>query len=391
MTEHTRLLLPVNWRNALAYYAQGLVVPCEALAKYREDPLELAPRRLPLITDKISPSVAEMCAALPNDFPVVLEIGSDISVRGDELDFGGARAAVAPVGVIPISHVSRIHVRSHQDEEEFRARRYRNINAEYLPVIVSQALFSGNGVPAESLSTWLRSLPDPGPFKWRTVAEWQSVAGALMLIFASFPDQPGILKDAGKLLESVLTNANTVDVLCVLSEALTEIGWISSGDDLAVCAAALDVLMQMSGPAPPMASEVLTKMKGLLAERDLSDRRLVTAHLDRILAINRADIAFTPFRQPGGLRAAKGLLLFLLRSDPSSIRTWSDEGINAEDEVIALAAVFAGIAHRSTGLPDELRGPDVLQHSLFDWVAAGVNSSDIGLPHSPAVVMRLER
>ena len=89
-------------------------------------------------------------------------------------------------------------------------------------------------------------------------------------------------------------------------------------------------LMQMSGPAPPVASEVLTKMKGLLAERDLSDRRLVTAHLDRILAINRADITFTPFRQPGGLRAAKGPVLFLLRSDPSSIRTWSDKGINAK-------------------------------------------------------------
>jgi hypothetical protein len=331
-----------------------------------------------------------MCAALPNDFPVVLEVGSDISVRGEELDFDGACAAVAPVAVIPISHVSRIHVRSHRDGEEFRARRYRNINAEYLPVTVSQALFSGDGVSAKPLSVWLRSLPDPGPFKWRTVAEWQCVAGAMMLTFASFQDQPGILEDAGKLLEKVLANANTVDVLYVLSEALTEIGWISPGDDLAVCAAALDVLAQMSGPDPPVASEVLTKMKGLLAERDLSDGRLVTAYLDRILAINRADVAFRPFRQPGGLRAAKGLLLFLLRSDPSSVRTWLDEGINAEPEVIALAAVFAGIAHRSTSLPGELRGPGVLQHSLFDWVAAGVNGSDIGLPHSAAAVMRLE-
>jgi hypothetical protein len=241
-------------------------------------------------------------------------------------------------------------------------------------------MFYGDGVPAGLLSTWLRSLPGPDHFERRIIAERQCTAGALMLVLTSLPNQSAVVQGARKLLESVLTDENTINALCVLSEALAEIGWISSGDDQAICATAFDVIAQMSGPEPPVVSNVLTNMK-----------ELVAAYLDRILAINRADIAFTSFRQLGGLRAAKGLLLFLLRSDPSSVRTWLNEGINAEPEVIALAAVFAGIAHRSTGLPSELRGSDVLQHSLFDWIAAGVNGSDIGLPHAAASVMRLER
>ena len=224
------------------------MVPCEALGDTREDPLELAPRRLPLITDKISRRRLKMCAALPNDFPVVLEIGSDISVRGDELDFGGARAAVAPVGVIPISHVSRIHVRSHQDEE-FRARRYRNINAEYLPVIVSQALFSGNG-PADRSARGCAAFPTLARSSGGLSPNGDPVAGALMLIFASFQISQN-LQGRGEIAGE---RANQCEYRrCALRaiEALTEIGWISSGDDLAVCAAALDVPYADERTCPP--------------------------------------------------------------------------------------------------------------------------------------------
>ena len=147
----------------------------------------------------------------------------------------------------------------------------------------------------------------------------------------------------------------------------------------------------MSGPEPPVPSEVLGEMRRLLANRNLSDARLVRAYLDRILAINRGDVEFTPFRQPGGLRAAKGLLLFLLRPDPAAAKSWLREDINAEHEVIALAAIFAGIAHRSTGLPSELRGSDTLQHLLYDWIASGVSSGDITLPHAPTPEVTLLR
>jgi hypothetical protein len=191
------------------------------------------------------------------------------------------------------------------------------------------------------------------------------------------------------LLENVLGRSDTRGVLGTLSETLSEIGWISLGDDLSVCATTLEVLEEMSGPEPPVASEVLTRIRELLAVRDLSDAQLVVAHLDRILAIIHGETAFTSFRQHGGLRAAKGLLLFLLRSDPSAVGTWLQEDINAEAEVIALAAAFAGISHRSTGLPPELRGSDALQHLLFDWIASGVNSPDIDLPHSTASLVKL--
>lgn len=389
MTERTRLLLPLNWRNALAYYAQGLVVPYDALTKHRRDLLELAPRRLPLLADVISRSVSEMCASTTGDFPVALEIDSGVSVRGEELDLDGICAAVAPIGVIPTSHVSRIHVRSDRDREEFQARRYRNIDTERPPVTVSPSLFREDGVQAELLSTWLRGLPNPGAFEQRDLIERQCASGALMLVLSTLPSDSRILENAEKLLENVLDRSDTRGVVGALSETLAEIGWISPEDDLLVCATTLEVLTEMSGPEPPVASEVVTRMRELLAIRDLSDAQLVIAHLDRILAIIRGEAAFTSFRQPGGLRAAKGLLLFLLRSDPSAVGTWLQEDINAEAEVIALAAAFAGITHRSTGLPPELRGSDVLQHLLFDWIAAGMGSPDIDLPHSTAYVVKL--
>jgi hypothetical protein len=387
MTERNRLLLPVNWRNALAYYAQGLAVPSAVLTRHRQDLLELAPRRLPLVRGWISRSVAEVCGPMTGDFPVALEIDTDLSVRGEELDLDGTRVAVAPIGVIPTSHVSRIHVRSDRDRKEFLARRYRNIDTERLPVTVGQAVFNGEGVQAEPLSTWLLGLPNPNPFELRDLVELQCVAGALMLILAAIPYQTDVLEGAGRLFENVLGRPRTGEVLGVLSGTLADIGWSAQGDDLAICAAAIEILAEMSAPEPPVASEVLTKMRALLAGRDLSDAGFVSTHLDRILAIDRGDAAFTQFRHRGGLRAAKGLLLFLLRPDPTAVRTWLDENINAEAETIALAAVFSGVAYRSTGLPPELRGSDAVQHLLFDWIASGVNSPDVNIRHSIAPVV----
>ena len=49
-------------------------------------------------------------------------------VRGIELDVGGVPAAIAPAGIIPTSHVSRIYIRSDKDRDEFQARRYRNVD-----------------------------------------------------------------------------------------------------------------------------------------------------------------------------------------------------------------------------------------------------------------------
>ncbi len=77
--------------------------------------------------------------------------------------------------------------------------------------------------------------------------------------------------------------------------------------------------------------------------------------------------------------------------DPAAAKSWLTEDINAEYEIIALAAIFAGIAHRSTGLPSELCGSDALQHLLCDWIASGVNSGDITLPHAPTPTVTLER
>ena len=77
--------------------------------------------------------------------------------------------------------------------------------------------------------------------------------------------------------------------------------------------------------------------------------------------------------------------------NPAAARSWLTEDINAEHEIIALTAIYAGIAHRSTGLPSELRGSDTLQHLLGDWIASGVNGDDIDLPHAPSPAVTLER
>jgi hypothetical protein len=265
------------------------------------------------------------------------------------------------------------------------------VDTERLQVIVSKSLFTGEGVSAKSLGAWLRNLPGREGYKTQYLTERQCVAGALMLLLAYLRPEPSAPAGVRKLLENVLRRPSDLAVLGALPEALAEIGWISPGDDSLVCAAALEVLVEMSGPEPPVPSEALTKIRGLLRRRRLADTRLIMAYLDRILAISRGDVEFTQFREHGGLRAAKGLLLFLLRPDPAAVGTWPDEDINAEAQVTALAAIFAGIAHRLEGLSTELRGSDVLQHCLLDWIAVGVNGSDIGLPHSTTPAVGLER
>lgn len=389
MTRRSPLFLPVNWRNVLAYYAQGLVAPGGMLARCHQDLLELAPQRLPLLIDKVSGSVAEACAPAVGDFPVILEIDDNVLIRGAELDVGGTPAAIAPAGMIPTNHVSHVHVRSDKDRDEFRARRYRNIDTSRLPVVVAQSLFQGGGASAEVLSAWLRGLPGTEIAGREYLIERQCATGALMLVLASLPPEGVILEGAERLAEKVLSRPGCVDVVSLLPDVLAEIGWIDGEDDLSVCAAALEVLVKMSGPDPLVASEVLSEVRRLLASRYLSDASLVRAYLDRILAIDRGDVEFTPFRQRGGLRSAKGLLLFLLRPAPAAVKSWLAEDINAEHEIVAMAAIFAGIAHRSTGLPSELRGSDALQHLLYDWIASGVNSSDIILPHEldPEIIL----
>jgi hypothetical protein len=391
MTQRSPLFLPVNWRNALAYYAQGLVAPGGMLARCHQDLLELAPRRLPLLIGNVSGSVADACAPAAGDFPVILEIDDNVLIRGAELEVGGTPAAIAPAGVIPTGHVSQVHVRSDQDQEQFQTRRYRNVDTSRLPVAVTSSLFRGGGASAEVLGAWLRGLPDTKRAGGEDLIERQCVTGALMLVLASLPSEAVILEGAGRLAEKILSRPHFSDVVSLLSDVLAETGWIGGEDDLSVCAAALEVLVKMSGSEPPIASEVLSEMGQLLARRQLSDAPLVKAYLDRILAIDRGDVEFMPFRQHGGLKAAKGLLLFLLRPDPAAARSWLTEDINAEHEIIALAAMYTGVAHRSTGLPSELRGSDTLQHLLGDWIASGVNGDDISLPHAPSPAVILER
>ena len=146
MAERVRLFLPVNWRNALEFYAHGLVLPREDLTKYHSDLLELAPRRLPLVADQISRSVTEICTPSAADFPVALEIDSELSVHGQEMNLGGLRAHSTPTGVIPVSHVNRVHVRSERDREEFQVRRYRNVDTGRLTATVSSSLFCHDGM-----------------------------------------------------------------------------------------------------------------------------------------------------------------------------------------------------------------------------------------------------
>ena len=83
--------------------------------------------------------------------------------------------------------MSRIHVRSDKDREEFQARRYRNVDTSRLPVTVTQSLFKGSGASAEVLSTWLRGLPDPEIVGREGLVKRQCAAGALMLVLASLP------------------------------------------------------------------------------------------------------------------------------------------------------------------------------------------------------------
>lgn len=378
--EPVRLFLPVNWRNALEFYAHGLVLPRENMAKYHSDLLGVTPRRLPLVADQISGSVTEICVSSAADFPVALEIDGELSVQGQELDLDGLRVAVAPTGVIPVSHVSRIHVRSERDRQEFQVRRYRNIDTGRLSVSVSGSLFGEDGVEAERLVTWLRDLPDPGPLKRRNIIERQCIAGSLMLLSAAFSHRVGIRESTGKLVAKLVDRVQARDLLRVLPEGLADLGWVGRGDDQAMCAVAAETLAEMNGPEPPVASEVIERMRRLLADRELSDADLVSAHLDHVGAIDRGESAFTQFRRRGGLRAAKGLLLFLLRPDPTAVTTWLEEDINAEAEVAALAAVFSGISYGSTGLPAELRGSYELQHLLYDWIATSVEGSDLGIP-----------
>ena len=330
-----------------------------------------------------------MCATTPGDFPVILEIDPHVFVRGPELHIDGLLAAVSPVGVIPTRRVNRIHTRSQRDSDEFQARRYRNIDTRHVRVEVTPILFSGTGPSGETLSTWLRGLPPVDALKSHDFVTRECVAGGLMLMLSSLPPEVPIVDQAGKLLERMISRKGTVEYVSLLADTLADVGWIGPADDHSICFAALEALIKMSGPEDPVPSGLIAEMRGRLATRDLSDEPLVTSYLERILAVTRGDAEFISFRQAGGLRAAKALLLFLLRPAPEAVRGWLREDLNAEVEIFALATIFAGIAYRSTGLPSELRGSEPLQHILYDWIASAVNHGDIISPRARTLSVKL--
>jgi hypothetical protein len=368
--------LLVDRRNAMAFFARSLIVPRRLLDKYRRDPLELAPDRLLFVRAEYLPGLTSD-GVFASEQMTLLEVRGDLELHGPRFSADdGATVAVAPSGALSVQHVVTVHVTAEAEADELTARSYRNVDGSRLPVRASPALFSSaEGADLIGVWSWLRGLASVDLDESR-IRHRECVAGALLLLGHGLRGEPRTFSDAADVIRRVLKSASD-DAVSALVDGVAAVGWCTSPDDIALLRAVCERIAEQSGPEPPVAQDVLRDIESHLEGAGVRDLEIVRRQLARVLEITRGDRKLAPFRRPGGLHSIKALLLFLLRPEPESATSWRSEELNAEEEVILLNLLYAGLSRRTAGLPDVIRHAPVLERAAMDWVAQSVGDADI--------------
>jgi hypothetical protein len=359
MTDYRYLV--VDRRNLFYWMSRGLIVPRSLMEKYRPDALDATPNALPVTSEAAAGPLIG-----PAEYPVCVELAPQVAVVSKA---AADATTIRARGALSVRRVARVHVPTSGDADEIRAREYRGFDAGKLDIVVTPALFEARDAGADQpdVATGNGKSPDDRNLKRR-----EAVAGAVMSMFSGHTN-------ALNFPIEWLTNNETEDPVRSLVLTVKSSGLISRPDDVELLQATLAAIYDQSEQGDIVASTLLAQVAASVADSQVAG---VNKHLERILELTRGADELKPFRGHGGLLTTKALLLYLLRPDPEAVRSWSDEDLNAETEVLQLSRLLAGFASRYSGLPSSLRG-GASADALLDWTARGVQPSDFVISAEP--------
>jgi hypothetical protein len=349
--------LAADRRNLFSWLSRGLIVPRALMDKYRPDALDAAANTLPVASEAAVGRLGESA-----EYPVAVELAPEVGVSS----VGDSDLAVLLTrGALSARRIARVHVPTSAAADEMRARAYRGFDAGALDIQVSPTLFAVQGLGPE----WPPIVSDTyNPPDDRVLKRREAVAGAVMSMSSGRPQAPSFP-------DQFLTQNEADDPVRSLVQAAQAAGVVTRQDDVELLHGTLVAIYDQSADGDIVASALLARIAGTVTESRVAG---LGRHLDRILELSRGQDELKPFKTHGGLLTTKALLLYLLRPDPEAVRSWSDEDLNAEQEVLQLSGLLAGFASRYGGLPSSLRGGDRADE-LLDWVARGLQPSDFTL------------
>lgn len=366
------VFLLTNRHNMLGMFARDLVVPVGGLEprRYRRDLLELCPGRLPLSRRGVDTAFAEAVSSDGGEsYPVLIEVTGIPADAGPQLH----DLWIAPVGVLPITNVVAVHLRTTQEIDEIRVRSFSNVDAASIPYRMSPELFDTPGPGIDEVTSWLSALPPVENCGAGIFRAADAVAGAVSVVTA----HAGALGiEAVTLLEFLndLTSSGATDP-CT-PQWLT--GWIArlvwsdgppSALDQRLLRPVVTALVAHDPLEDIVASDFLAELR---AEVRTDGPGSPDRNLERVLQVVRGEQTFTGLR-PEGSVVTKALLLFLLRPTVDGTISWGSEDVGASAGVLMLTYCFAGLTAGLRNLDTGLRGAPGLQTLLARAVADRVN------------------
>ena len=358
-SKSTRWYLPTTRNNVIGMVSQGLLTPSAYLPKYFADIQEKADGRLLITRDGTRADWSAVSETDGGDLPALLEI--DIEMPASvEIGPGGT---VAIIGLVPASRVVAVHFANQVGADEFQARNYDNFRPDQLVTHVSPDLFEREVLPTlEEVTAWLAGLQAPDAPSPQEVVAASSLAGAILTVAALQAWDLDELRGRSSILRALATSSPQSSVPEIVISALTDAdsGWLSNDDaeDIQLLRAALTVLAPLAPTTKVGARRVISDVFSEVGVSDADGTGTIESNLRKVRSVLRSDSKLRPFTRESGLRAAKSLLLFLLRPAPQDVVTWATD-MPGDPWALTGAATLSGLVAGAHGIPSEMRTPQL--------------------------------
>ncbi len=369
--------VPANRNNVVGMFALGLLCSSHGLArKYYRDPLGDFGGYLPLLESNVFVNVwQDHEPADPGAFRVILELNTGSNGLMDEP--GDAGIVLLP-GVLPTTVVERLHFHTETDRSEFAARSYDNFDASAIPTTVSPELFttdSDNDTTATP--TVVHELPGAPPDA-SAFDSIDALAGAIAFIAAAGPINSGSSKRVTRLLETYRKSTVVQGIEWFLDQFMELAPSMASNDaNWLIARAALEGARSRYPEVAAAPRALLDSVRSRIEAEPTTPETLMelTGALDFIDQILSGQQTLVPFRTDGGLPAARGLLLHLLRPRPEQAAALIPDEHNAGTDALLLSFALSGIGSGYRRLPLDLRGGEAFSGYITSCMADQLNGS----------------
>lgn len=372
---------PTNVLNLRSILASGLLRPRNGLRKYYPDFLGRAPGGLPLVAAGLTvAAIGVMTADSPGAVPCLLELDHVrlknllASRTPGGLPFGKFSKAriegwLWVPGIVPITAVRAIHFPSESEAEDFQLRKLADVPLDLVPIVPSPQLF---GQLRAGHLTW-GEAPDTTPAD--AYEEAEALAGGLACLRAFLPSERKWLQSYAALLD---TNPKALPLEVWLAQ-LPDVTPKAPGWEFTLFTIFASLLI---GERPGDGFDVVGLVDAL-EQRGRDDQlpaEIQTAIADwcaksRAILCNEQPLpALTdPVAPKLRSRWTRAMLLFLLRPEIDRLRQAERSSLRPGREVLALAALLAGMYEKHERLDADLKGDRALLCYLADWKAARLN------------------